>query len=143
LTQKKLAQQGTMLHIHDHHIFDEKLLHQFFTKKTFTEWEWRFAIKYHVHVFHKHKSLHATSAFDYMLLKALKGSISTTSSRKLYTHADIFSGIDNMTISPDTHIVLFDKERLFDSWKKRRFQSIDLYGFVQICEAVQYKYILE
>lgn len=143
LTQKKLAQQGSMLHIHEQHIFDDNLLHQFFTKKIFTEWEWRFAIKYHVHVFHKHKSLHATSPFDYMLLKALRWSSPITPSKKLFTHAEIFTHIDALSLSPETQIVLFDKEWLFDSWKKWRFQAIDLYIFAQICEAVQYKYELE
>lgn len=143
LTQKKLAQQGTMLHIHEQHIFDDTLLHHFFTKKLFTEREWRFAIKYHVHVFHKHKSLHATSWFDYMLLKALRWSTTLAPTKKLFTHAEIFSHIDSLSLSPETQIVLFDKEWLFDSWKKRRFQPIDLYVFAQICESIQYKYELE
>lgn len=143
LTQKKLAQQWTMLHIHEQHIFDDTLLHHFFTKKIFVEWEWRFAIKYHVHVFHKHKSLHATAATDYMLLKALKWQATLSPTKKLFTHAEIFSHIDTLSLSPETQIVLFDKEWLFDSWKKRRFQAIDLYTFAQICESVQYKYELE
>ena len=143
LTQKKLAQQGSMLHIHEQHIFDDTLLHHFFTKKVFAEWEWRFAIKYHVHVFHKHKSLHATSTSDYMLLKALKWSTTLAPTKKLFTHAEIFTHIDSLSLSPETQIVLFDKEWLFDSWKKRRFQAIDLYSFAQICESVQYKYELE
>lgn len=143
LAQKKLAQTWTMLHIHEQHIFDDTLLHEFLTKKSFTEREWRFAIKYHVHVFHKHKSIHAVSAYDHLLLKALRWSTVRTSTKKLFTHAEIFSGIDSLSFSPDTQIVLFDKEWLFDSWKKRRFQSIDLYNFLQTCEAIQYKYNLE
>jgi hypothetical protein len=116
-----------MYHIHEPQTFDMDLLHRFFTQKQFTEAERRFIIKYHVHADSNHKSFHAINPTEFKILKALLLVNQQRSTKKLYTHADIFTQVASLSLNPDSHIVLYDKERLLDSRRKWRFQPIDLY----------------
>jgi hypothetical protein len=142
LVQKRLAHTGNMLQLHEQHMFDTQTLHFFLTKKSYQEREWRCAIKYHLHVMQKHKSYHCVNQYDYLFAKAMYANITRGPSKKLFTHAEIFTHVENLSLPSNSHIVLYDKEWLFDSWKKRRFNAIDLYQTADILEAIIYKYTL-
>lgn len=142
LAQKRLAQQGIMYHIHEPQTFDTDLLHRFLTQKQFTEAERKFIIKYHVHVDSNHKSFHAINPTEFKILKALLVVNQQRSTRKLYTHADIFTQVSSLSLNPDSHIVLYDKEWLLDSRRKWRFQPVDLYQFADTVESCICKYTL-
>jgi hypothetical protein len=132
-----------MLHIHEPQIFDTTLLHAFLTKKEFTEWERRFALKYYFHCDSGHKSFHALNQYEHKLLKALLVFNPRQSTKKLYTHGDIFTQVSSLSLNPSTHIVVYDKERVMDSYKKWRFQAVDLYHVGDTLEAIIYKHILQ
>ncbi|MBP6086115.1 hypothetical protein KA478_02820, partial [Patescibacteria group bacterium] len=54
-------------------------------------------------------------------------SVTRTPNKKLYTHGEIFSHIENLSLPSNSHIIVYDKEWIFDSWKRRRFNAVDLY----------------
>ncbi len=142
LVQKRLAQNGNMLQLHEQHSFDADTLHHFLTKKTYQERERRCAIKYHLHIMQKHKSYHCVNHHDYLFAKAMYASVTRTPNKKLYTHGEIFSHIENLSLPSNSHIIVYDKEWIFDSWKRRRFNAVDLYQTADILEATIYKYML-
>jgi len=142
LAQKKLAKTGTLLALHDQIIFDKEVLQSFFMQKTWKEREWHCATKYLLHANEKHKSYHCTQRYDYLFVKAMRNNSIRDSQKKLYTHEDLFTNIANLSIAGHQHIMIYDKERLFDSWKKWRYSAVDLYGVADILEAIIYKYKL-
>lgn len=142
LTQKRLVQQWSMLGIHEQHSFDANMLHTFFTKKSYQEREWFCALKYFTHVQQKHKSYHTLNYYDRLFLQTMLSTNSSAPTKRLFTHQEIFNHIDKLSLPPETHIVLYDKEWLFDSWKKRRYSAIDLYNMADILEWFCYKYKL-
>ena len=142
LAQKKLAKNGTLLALHDQIIFDSDVLRSFLMQKTWKEWEWHCATKYFLHAQEKHKSYHCTQRYDYMFVKAMRNTSMRGTTKKLYSHEELFTHISHLTLPSHTHIMLYDKEWLFDSWKKRRYSPVDLYTVADILEAIIYKYTL-
>jgi DNA polymerase III epsilon subunit-like protein len=142
LAQKTLASTWLMLPLHEPQIFDKQLLHALFTKKEIEVRERYVIVKYLTHCVNWHKSYHAVNRYDYMILQAFLSSPQHQSERKLYSHWDIFNKLETLSLPADSHIVIYDKEWLIDSRKKRRYNSVDLYRLADSIEAILYKYTL-
>ncbi len=142
LAQKKLAAKGIMLPLHEPQIFDKTLLHALFTKKEIESWERHVIVKYIVHCIHWHKSYHAVNRYDYMILQACSSLSQYASHRKLFSHNELFNALQTLSLPTDTQIIIYDRERLIDSWKKWRYNSIDLYWLADSIEAILYKHTL-
>jgi hypothetical protein len=111
-------------------------------QKSRKERERHCATKYLLHAQEKHKSYHCTQRYDYLFVKAMRSSSSRDSNKKLYTHEELFNNITTLSLPNHANIMLYDKERLFDSWKKWRYNAVDLYTVADILEAIIYKYAL-
>ncbi|MEI7477581.1 MAG: hypothetical protein WCJ81_03545 [bacterium] len=122
--------------------FNTELLHALFTKQTYEPRERYCIIKYFLHAKEHHGSYHCVGPNDFRFLRACSLSNSRTTVKKLYTHYDLFTAIEEKNIPTDQTIVLYDKDWLFDSWKKRRHRPYDPYYLVEHLEALEYKYAL-
>lgn len=69
--------------------------------------------------------------------------MSRTMRKKIFTHYDLFEAVSQGNISRDQTITLFDKEWLFDNWKKRRYKAYDLYSLATLLDAIIYKNTLQ
>lgn len=140
LAQKRLSKIGITTPLHEQIIFDTNMLHHFFTKKQYEERERHCAVKYILHTEEKHSSYHCINRNDTIFVAAMKLHIIRPPRKKLYTHYDLFSCIENNIIDTSQHIVIWDKESVLDSWKKWKYKTHDLYHLADYIDALVYKY---
>ena len=142
LAQKKFANFGIPTPLHEQIPLDSTLLHHFFTKQSYDLWERYCAVKYILHTQEKHSSYQLLQYHDNLFINAMRLHIDRTARKKLYTHTDLFEAVAQNNITSDQHIILWDKEWLFDNWKKRRYKPYDLYTIANSLDALVYKYSL-
>lgn len=68
--------------------------------------------------------------------------VARTKRKKLYTHTDLFEAISEKSVPQGERIVLRDKERVFDNWKRWKYTAYDFYEFGTLLDALVYKYEL-
>ena len=142
LTQKRLAKTGIMTPLHEQVALDSKTLHQFLTKQSYESREWHCAVKYLLHTQENHSSYHTINTHDSVFLQAMRLQVDRAIRKKLYTHQDLFEAVDQWHIPPEQHIIIWDKERLFDNWKRWKYKAYDLFDLATILDAFVYKYTL-
>ena len=139
LTQKQYAKVGTLTPLYEQTAFDSHLLHKFFTKKEYLEWEVYCATKYFLHAREWHGSFHAANAGDTLFLNACRLQTPRSMRKKLFTHHDLFEAIHNDAINREQTLLLFDKERLLEGWSKRKYKPYDFYTLSNKLQALLYK----
>lgn len=142
LAQKRLAKLWVMTPLHEQIAFDSQTLHHFFTKQSYLLRERYCAIKYILHAQENHSSYQIINNNDTLFTHAMRLQIHRDIRKKIYTHTDLFEAVDQGNIPPEQHIIMRDKERLFDNWKRRKYKWYDLYELATLLDAFVYKYEL-
>ncbi len=142
LAQKKLAKQGIMTPIYEQVALDSTTLHEFLTKQTYVARERHCAVKYILHSQENHNSFHALNHNDNVFLQAMRLQVDRTIRKKIYTQQDLFEAVAQWHIPHEQHIIMRDKEWLFDNWKRWKYKPYDLYDLATLLDAFVYKYTL-